>query len=222
MDHLTRAGGSFTVESGGFGDIGVAALVGLVREGSSRLHLNLGVTIPTGSIDQTDVTPASDPDEAQLPYPMQIGTGTFGIVPGVTYLGMSERISWGGQATFNFQIGENDRDWGVGDRYMGTGWLAVRAATGLSFSARAKYQMWKDYSGADADLNPMMVPTARTDLRGGKRLDVPLGANYWINSGTLRGMRFLAEYEIPVWQDLSGPQLKSTGVLTLGVQLSVD
>jgi hypothetical protein len=223
MDHLTRMGGTFTTESGGLGDVGLSALVGIVRSGSQRLHLNLGTTIPVGSIEETDVTPATGGNEVQLPYPMQIGTGTWAIDAGATWLGMAEQVSWGVQGRYVKQLGENDRGWSVGDRAMGTGWLGVRATDRLSFSARGKYQMWTDYSGADAAFtNLMMVPTVRTDLRGGKRLDLAPGVNYWINSGALAGLRFLAEYEIPVWQDLSGPQLESTGVLVLGAQLSVD
>lgn len=222
MDHLTRMGGNFTTESGGFGDIGIGALVGLVREGPTRLHLNLGVTLPTGSIEQMDETPMSGGNDVILPYAMQVGSGTFDLVPGFTFLGMADKISYGAQARGVFRTGENDRGYTVGNRLEGTGWLAVRAATNVSFSARAKYQVWNDYEGRDTALNPMMVPTARTDLRGGKRLDIPVGVNFWVDEGALSGFRVLAEYDIPVWQKLGGPQLETSGTFTIGVQLSVD
>jgi len=222
MDHNTRAGGSFTTASSGFGDIGLTAMVGLIEEGPTRLHLNLGGTLPTGSIDAMGVTPASSPAEVVLPYPMQLGSGTFDLTPGITFLGMAEKVSYGIQARGVFRLGENDRGYTVGDRLEGTGWLALRATDNLSFSARGKYQKWNDHSGADSALNPMMVPTARTDLRGGKRFDIPVGLNYWVNSGSLSGFRILAEYDIPVWQSLSGPQLETTGIVTIGLQYSWD
>lgn len=222
MDHLMRNGNTFTTESGGFGDLGLGALVGIVDEGSSRLHLNANLTVPTGSITEMDATPMSGGNDVQLPYAMQTGTGTVALAPGLTWLGMAERVSWGAQGRLVFQLGENDRGYTAGDRAEGTVWFGVRASERLSLSARARYQVWDDFSGMDSALNPMMVPTARTDLRGGKRLDLPVGVNYWINSGALSGLRILAEYEIPVWQDLSGPQLESTGTFTVGVQLSVD
>ena len=167
------------------------------------------------------MTPMSGGNDVQLPYAMQTGTGTFALRPGATWLGMAERVSWGAQAMFTIQMGENDRGYTVGDRREGTAWFAVRATDRLSVSVRAKAQQWDDFSGADSALNPMMVPTARTDLRGGKRVDVPVGINYWINSGALAGLRILGEYDIPVMQDLSGPQLKSGGMFTVGAQLSV-
>jgi hypothetical protein len=98
--------------------------------------------------------------------------------------------------------------------------MAWRADDRLSLSLRGAYNEWHDYDGADPDLDPTIAPTMRTDLRGGKRFDVPLGANYWFDSGALRGLRLLVEYDIPVWHDLSGPQLKSAGTLTVGAQLS--
>lgn len=222
MDHVMRNSNMFTTESGGFGDLGLGALVGIVDEGSSRLHFNANVSVPTGSTTQMDATPMSGGNEVQLPYAMQTGTGTVALSPGLTWMGMAEKVSWGAQGRMVFQLGENDRGYTVGDRAEGTAWFGVRASDRVSFSVRGKFQRWKDFSGVDSALNPMMVPTARTDLRGGKRFDVPVGINYWVNSGALSGFRVLAEYDFPVWQDLNGPQLKSTGVFTVGAQLSVD
>lgn len=220
MNHRMRSGMEFETESGSLGDVGLSALIGLIQEGPRRLHLTAGVTLPTGSINQQDVTPMSDPAEAVLPYPMQTGIGSPGLNVGATFLGMAERVSWGAQGRWSTSMGGNERQYTVGDRLLGTAWLAWRAVDRLSFSVRGAYSEWHDYDGADPDLNPMMAPTMRTDLRGGKRIDIPVGANYWINSGALSGLRFLVEYDIPVWHDLSGPQLKSTGALTVGAQLS--
>jgi len=153
---------------------------------------------------------------------MQTGTGTWDLLPGITFLGMTDVVSYGVQAMGRFHLGENDRGYAVGDRLEGTGWLAVKANEWFSFSARAKYQVWNDYSGVDTSLNPMMVPTARTDLRGGKRFDVPVGVNFLVPEGALSGFRVIAEYDVPVWQELSGPQLETTGIFTLGLQLSVE
>ena len=50
MSHLTRAGGRFTTESGGFGDLMLAGLYKLVDAKRQRLHLNFSVGVPTGSI----------------------------------------------------------------------------------------------------------------------------------------------------------------------------
>jgi hypothetical protein len=51
MDHVTRAGGRFTTESGGLGDVSVGALIGFAQFGNQELHANVLVSLPTGSIE---------------------------------------------------------------------------------------------------------------------------------------------------------------------------
>lgn len=116
MDHRTRMGGEFTTTASGVGDIKVSGLLELFNRNRQALHLNLGVSVPTGSIEMADVTPASAPDEAILPYPMQIGSGTTDLLPGVTYLGQVDHWSWGAQARATIRMGENDRSYRLGKR----------------------------------------------------------------------------------------------------------
>lgn len=123
MDHLTRPGEMFTVESSGLGDVKLTGLLTVSRSGNSRIHLNIGVSLPSGSIDQEDVTPATAPDEGPLPYPMQIGSGTFDLMPGSRFwdnpaIGAGEEQ---GQATL--RLGENDHDYRLGHNYMATVWV---------------------------------------------------------------------------------------------------
>ena len=92
MDHITRAGGAFTTESGGVGDVKFGAMIGLADWSNQTLHLNASVSIPTGSIEEQDVLPTSNGNEVQLPYPMQIGSGTFDLMPALTWLGQSGRL----------------------------------------------------------------------------------------------------------------------------------
>ncbi len=223
MNHRTRMGMDFTAESSGFGDASLGALVGIKREGSTRVHLNAGVSLPFGSIERTGVTPMSDGAAVQLPYPMQLGSGTWDALPGVTVLGMGERWSWGFQGMGRLRMGENDRGYRQGHSGMGTAWFALKPSDMLSLSARADLRFWGDYSGRDdAYANRMMTPTVREDLRGGRRLDVPLGLNLYFPDGALAGHRIAAEWHIPVHQSLNGPQLGSDWTLTVGWQKSFD
>jgi len=48
MDHLTRAGGTFTTNSSGIGDLKIGALVGLGAFGNQTVHANLAVSIAQG------------------------------------------------------------------------------------------------------------------------------------------------------------------------------
>ena len=180
-----------------------------------------GFTVPTGSIEETGVNPMSMGNAVQMPYPMQLGSGTFDLKPGITVLGMSEGWSWGLQGTGTFRMGENDREYTLGNVLEGTGWLAYKVLDRLSLSARVLARNWGDIEGHDAAYgNPMMVPTVREELRGGTRIDVPVGLNYYFNSGALSGHRIAAEFGIPLYQDLHGPQLETDWVLQIGWQKS--
>ena len=221
MDHVTRMGGEFTTESSGLGDIKLGGLVGLKTEGKYRAHLNASVSLPTGGIEQTDVTPASAPNESQLPYPMQIGSGTVDLKPGLTFLSMGRVGSWGAQGSATLRMGENDRGYSLGNVVSGTAWLALKLTDQISTSFRLEGTSWGDIEGADpAYMNLMMVPTVNPDLRGGTRFDLPIGLNYYINNGPLAGHRIAVEYAFPIHQDLNGPQLETDGILTIGWQKS--
>jgi hypothetical protein len=218
MDHRTRMGGEFTTASSGLGDVGLSALVSVFNADRKTLHLNLGFRAPTGTIEAMDVTPASAPAETQLPYPMQLGSGTWDIQAGATVLGQGDRASWGAQLKGTFRLGENDRGYRLGHRGLGTAWAAWRFNDWVSVSGRGELTAWGDVDGADAALNPMMVPTADPALRGGRRADFGLGLNFEVAEGALHGQRLAVELVVPAWQDLNGPQLETDWSLVVGWQ----
>ena len=221
MNHETRAGGTFEAASSGIGDAGLTALIGLKRSGPLRVHLNAGVSFPTGSIAETGANPMSMGRAVQMPYPMQLGSGTWDLTPGITVLGMRDRASWGLQGRGTFRLGENARGYAKGAESEATLWLAFRPGDMLSVSARVLGRSWGDYRGHDAAYaHPMMVPTVNEALRGGRRVDVPLGLNLYFPVGALAGHRIAAEWHIPVYQNLHGPQLATDWILTIGWQKS--
>lgn len=206
MDHITGMGTRFTTRSEGLGDISLTALYSLLHRGGRRLVLNVGVTVPTGSIDEVDNTPMG---RVRLPYPMQIGSGTYDLQPGLTYLDQREHWSWGAHGTATVRAGENDNDYRLGNRVELTAWGARRFTPWLSSSVRLAAGTWHDIHGADPLLMPAMVPTADPGLRGGRRLDLLLGVNFFATSGRLEGNRLAVEAGVPVYQDLDGPQLET-------------
>ena len=218
MDHQTPMGATFTTNSGGIGDSQLSALINLVNK-KANLHLNLGLNIPTGSIDETDVTPASEPDATQLPYPMQVGTGTWGVLPGITYNQRANRLAWGAQASANVRLGENDRDYAFGNEFKVQSWIGLEILKWVSVSGRLSYLNQAEIDGADpAYMNLMMVPTVDPSNFGGDYFFTGIGLNFIIPSGVLINNRFAIEYEIPISQDLKGTQMERHSVLTLGWQ----
>ena len=220
MDHVNRMGGIFTTESNGFGDLQFSMLYRFFNLNRQSLHGQLGFSIPTGSISEKDVTPASAPNQTVLPYPMQLGSGTFDQNLALTYLGQSESVSWGSQLKGVFRFGENDREYHLGNRYNWNNWFAVKASNWLSFSIRAEGLVVNGIEGGDPNLNPMMVITADTSNSGGTFLTGGIGFNIYVPSGTMKNVRFGFELASPLYQNVDGIQLKTKETLTFGTQYS--
>jgi hypothetical protein len=211
MDHVSRMGVRFTTRSEGFGDVMVAGLFEVFDRQGHQLVLKSGFSIPTGTTSAKDDTPMG---RQRLPYPMQIGSGTWDPVVGVTYLGQSdartERAAWvwGSHLEGRFRTGRNATGYRLGDVVEGSAWIAREIASWASASLRLHGRAWGDVEGADDDLNPMMVPTADPDRRSGRRIDLLVGLNLFEREGPFGGNRVSFEGGVPVYQWLDGPQLE--------------
>ena len=218
MDHITRMGMTFTTESSGFGDVQLSGLYKFFNKNHQVFHGKLGLSLPTGSIQETDVTPASSPDAVILPYPMQLGSGTLDLSAGLTYLWQDENLSGGHQLNGLFRTGKNNKDYRLGNRYGLQNWVAYKVLDWLSFSARVEGLLVSKLEGANPDLNPMMVITADTANFGGTYVNGGLGFNVYVPKGALKNMRFGFEIAQPLLQDVEGVQLKRKESLVGGVQ----
>lgn len=212
MDHQMRNGNRFSTRSEGLGDVRVTALVSLYRTGAHRAILDAGVSLPTGSIDVEGQTPTGP---VRLPYPMQLGSGTFDLLPGFTYLGQTMNWAWGAHTHGTVRVGENHHQYRLGDRFHVTTWAARKMTGWLSSSVRVQGSSWGNVHGADLSLNAAMAPTADPALRAGKHWELLIGANFFALGGRLRGNRVALEWAIPLYENLAGPQLKIGGRLSV-------
>lgn len=220
MEHLTRMGGAFTTEANGFGDVQISTLYKFFNRNRKMLHGQLGFSIPTGSIKKSDTTPASAPNETVLPYPMQLGSGTFDMNLALTYLGQGEISSFGIQLRGIFRLGKNNREYAYGNRYGLNNWIAIKVSDWLSFSTRLEGLFVSAINGSDTTLNPLMVVTADTENSGGTFLNGGLGFNIYAPDGVLKNLRFGCEVASPLVQDINGIQLKTREIITIGTQYS--
>lgn len=219
MDLRTGMGVDFKTESGGLGDISLSSLIKIMNKNRQSLHGNVGISIPVGDIDQRDATPMMN--DAQLAYPMQLGSGTWDPTLGLTYLGQSEKFSWGAQSMYKFRLGKNSENYTFGNRFDIVGWGAIKVSDYFSFSTSLSYFDTQKIDGVDADLNPMMMPLFNTENSGRSQLDVGLGTNFLIPKGSLKNLRLAAEVKIPAYQNVNGIQMKNTLMATFGVQYTI-
>lgn len=220
MSHATITG-DFSATSDGIGDLQLGALVSLLRGGRHRIHLNLAGSMPTGSIDaKQEGTEHLHGGDGSLGYPMQLGSGTFDLLLGLTYRYQAHRWSLGAQGGATLRLGTNDHGYRLGNRLLATAWFAVPWADWISTSARVSGSAWGDVVGADRDLDPTITPAADPDLRGGRQVAVHLGVNLSAPGGALRGHHLGLEFSVPVYRDLDGPQVETDWFTTLGWQYS--
>lgn len=227
MDHITfdpgpgtTRIGTFTTKSSGWGDASVTGLVRLHEGAGHSLHLNAGISLPTGAIDEEDdiLTPMGMRRTQRMPYAMQLGTGTYDFHPGITYTGHDRAWSWGAQYTAEIRLeDENDEGYAWGNRHVMTAWGAYEWAQWLSTSARLTATRQGDITGQDPHI-AAPVQTADPDNYGGRQVDFSLGANLIGIQGPLRDHRFAAEIRLPLYRDLNGPQLETDWTLTVGWQ----
>ena len=217
MDHQTRTGARFRTRSSGIGDLKLGGLLRLFRGESGpwtqQLHLNAGLSVPTGGLHHRDRTPLG---AVRLPYPMQIGSGTVDLLPGVTYTATWGKWSGGAQASGAIRLGRNRRGYRRGHRIAAQAWGARRLTSWLSASLRAGYLRSGNYGGRDSRLNPRLISTADPGRRGFRRVDIGGGLNFIVPRGPLAGNRFAVELVRPVWQRVQGPQLETDWMITAG------
>jgi hypothetical protein len=220
MNHVTRDGIRFTERSEGIGDLQLRGLYTLYTVGRfrHRFLLNAGLSIPTGSIDAKDFGPDRSLGRTRLEYPMQLGSGTVDLLPGLTYLGQAETWAWGAEFIPTVRLGRNHLDYRLGNRYRLSAWTAWKWTEWLSLSTRLDGQTWDDISGADRSLDPMEEPTKDPKIQGGRRLDALLGVNLYAPKGMLKGARLAVEAGAPAYQSLDGPQLQTDWLVRVGIQ----
>ncbi len=219
MDHEMRNGNRFSTRSGGLGDVKVSALANLYRAGTHRMLLDAGLSLPTGSIDVEGLTPMG---RSRLPYPMQLGSGTFDLLPGFTYLGQTTTWAWGAHTQGTVRLGENHHQYRLGHRFHVTSWAARKMTGWLSSSVRVAGGSWGNVHGADSSLNAAMIPTADPELRAGQHWELLIGANFFALGGRLKGNRVALEWAIPLYQNLEGPQLETGGRLSVAWDLTFE
>ena len=221
MDHVTAMGGTFTTKSSGLGDTKISALYKISNKRKQSFHGQIGFSLPTGSINSMDVTPASGGNDVILPYPMQIGSGTVDSDLAITYLGQSQNISWGSQVKGTFRFGKNSNDYRLGNQYGLNNWFAIKASNWISLSARVQGLLVNKIQGANTALNPGMIITANTVNSGGEYVYGGLGLNFYVPKGDFKNFRFGFEFSSPIYQKVNGTQLKQKETITLGIQYSL-
>ena len=210
--HHDHPVGMHEMSSAGIGDVKLDSLLTLWKSHNFTFLGNAGVSFPTGSITQ------QANDRSILPYPMQLGSGSFEARPGVTFFGTRSNWSYGGQLRGSFPLNTNASEYRNGNTFDATTWGARRFNNWISLSARLLFSHKGSITGNHPDLYMNRSPSHRPDFQGFNRLDIGISSNLIVPTGSLAGQRLAIEFMLPVYQDLTGTQLKNRWKLVLGWQ----
>jgi hypothetical protein len=216
---MVMDGFHFTEHSAGVGDLQVLALytvLGSATKGN-RLIINLGMSFPTGSIDEKNTIMGQT---FTLEYPMQLGSGTYDFRPGLTYLGESKKWAWGAETRTALRFGRNGSGYRLGNEYELTGWVGYAVTDWFAPSLRINGRLWGNVHGADPNIDPTFDAEGDPHRQGGRRVDFLMGVNFFVPEGIFKRTRVNVEAGFPIYEDLDGPQLSTRWLLSAGLTYS--
>lgn len=196
------------------GDVSLWALYALKRWKHQQIHANLGISIPTNLL-QTD-NEFSVPGSVHLSYPIRVGSGSYMLMPGLTYRGQTEKWTWGLQSIVTIPLGYNRYSYELGNQIDINGWVWRRLTERFAASTRLHGSGWGNIRGRDPNLTPTLVETNAPNLQGGTRLDLLFGGQYYWPWLRVPGNWFSLEAGFPIYQNLHGPQPRATWLLNGG------
>ncbi|MDH3510581.1 MAG: hypothetical protein OER85_06950 [Gammaproteobacteria bacterium] len=220
--HTPMADRFATTKTDGLGD----ALVGIMTKINPRWTASVSISLPFGDIDQrfdvvfTGIDPVTGMPvsmtntNVKAGYPMQLGSGTFDLIPGITYSDATDNLGWGFQASYTERLGENDNDYSLGNVAEVFGWAKYVISSNLLVSGKATYKNWRRIDGQDPELNPELSPVTDPNATGGQRLDLSVGLNGFFGAGHSIGL----EVGVPVYQDLNRYQMEAEWIVGLSYQ----
>lgn len=211
---------SMTTKSSGLGDVKVYAMYSIYNRLCHQLIISTGLSLPTGSIKLTGASSDMMYAGQRLPYMMQLGSGTYDILPGVTYLLKKDKYLWGTQVAGTYRPTNNSLGYSYGNELVLSNWLSYRALPWLSLSARAESYSIGNMYGCDPKLYVVMEPDSKPANFGGTRISGYAGLNIYLKK--FAKSRISLEYGMPFYQNLNGPQMATRSMLFAGWAISLN
>lgn len=213
-DHISIVPGfaQFTISSQGIGDVVMSYTRRLWQNGKHTVLVNAGLSFPIGSINEEGDTPRA-PGDQQLPFTMQIGSGTVDLPASINYSGYAGKWIWGGELSGKVRFGKNSRNYRLGNRAGLTSWLRVRVSNWLEPSVKLDYQYSEHIHGIDDELlvpAAFPFPAAITNPKffGGHKLFAVVGVQLKPPIESLRQHTIYFSFSKPIYQSLNGIQVQ--------------
>jgi hypothetical protein len=195
--------------SRGLGDIVLSADYLVAQSGGNSLIVGMGVSLPTGKINKTHVHIIHGEEVPLRAYSMQLGSGTYDLLPSLTYTYTYGKLGAGLQANATIRTGRNKEGYRFGHVFGTVGWVGYMLSDFLVPNVSVRYSKWGGIKGEDK-LNKEFFsqhptfkdPDFQPDYQGGERVDVGVGLN-----AKIKGITIGIDFVKPVYQKLNGIQM---------------
>lgn len=216
-DHISVVPGydHFNITTQGLGDIGVSFRDLLFKQSHHSLQYSIGLSLPTGSIDEKGDTPRAAGDQ-QLPYTMQLGSGTWDIPWGFYYQNNQSSWSWGVNLHGKWRTNNNDRHYRLGHHSSLSFWAQAELHHKFQPLVRLTMEQAGSIRGRDDEITvpgayPYPANITAPNNYGGKKVKLGLGTNIHLSDNH----HLLAEFSVPLYQHLNGIQIRERANLNL-------
>jgi hypothetical protein len=182
----------------------------IYQDDINRIQVSLGLSFPTGADDATFndfIGPKGTLSNIRAFYGMELGTGTFDILPGAVYAGYLGPWSWGLSYRGRLPLDYNPLGYKYGNLHEFNGWGGYTWTPGITTTFRVSGTTQGHIDGFDPLINGPAVPSNPL-FYGGQRVELFGGGSI---DGKLIGIDnalILVEAGAPVYQNLNGPQIK--------------
>ncbi len=221
MSMINRANRKARMQSQGIGDTMLMTKTLVYADDhlfpTNQVSILLGVSIPTGSIDQ-------DERGGLLPYSMQLGSGTFDPFVGILYEGSRTPYWWGVNISYLSRLYENYKSYNLGDKFQFDLYGMYQIRHNLVAELQFNGQYEGDIDGQAREIQQggtghMMGNPNRPfgsnlfdpDNYGGTKLDVKFGMQWQPFHNHILN----AQISFPLFQNLHGTQLEQEFTATI-------
>jgi len=217
MDMLFNApmkamfGKGYTMESHGMADTMVMTKYRLYTDDSlvpsKQVSFMFNLNLPTGSINEKNKEhPNPVMSRRQLPYGMQLGSGTVDPTFGILYQGYYSPFWWGLNGQYTWRFYDNERKYRLGDEFKADAYVMYQASpsvvTHLQLNGKIKGKIdGTMYGGVSESAN--MSPLWDTDSYGGESVNLTMGLQWQPVSHNIIELTA----GVPLYQDVDGTQL---------------
>jgi hypothetical protein len=206
--------GTHFMRTSGIGDVKLNALYGLINSPNQQLVLSAGISLPIGTNNVKGATEDAMYPNKNYPYAMQMGSGTFDILPCVNYLFQKNNVTFSTQIAAIIRTSNNAMGYKLGNEATLNSWVAYQLLPFLNSSIRLEGNISNKISGYDSTLYAYNELSANTLNYGGKRINAAIGSVFQFKNGALKNHRLAIEYAVPIYQNLNGVQMAFNHQLT--------